>query len=76
MVAGSTLFSESVPERLRPSAQGLGDLTVGLAGASAGALAGLVLAWAGYATLTLLAAIATVPLTVLALRPVRERLYG
>ena len=76
MVAGSTLFSESVPERLRPSAQGLGDLTVGLAGASAGALTGLVLAWAGYATLTLLAAIATVPLTVLALRPVRERLYG
>lgn len=76
MVAGSTLLSESVPERSRPSAQGLADLTVGLAGAAAGAVSGLVLSWSGFPTLTLLAAIATVPLTALALRPVRERLYG
>jgi MFS family permease len=69
MVAGSTLLSESVPEPVRPSAQGLSDLVMGLAGASAGAVSGLVVAWSGYPTLTLLAAVATVPLVALALRP-------
>lgn len=64
MVAGSTLLSESVPPELRTSAQGLSDLIMGLAGASAGALSGVVVhAW-GYPTLTLLAALATAPLIV------------
>lgn len=76
MVAGSTLVSESVPEPVRPSAQGLSDLLMGLAGAGGGAVSGLVVAWAGYPTLTLLAAIAAVPSLALALRPVRERSYG
>ncbi|QSB13433.1 MFS transporter [Natronosporangium hydrolyticum] len=76
MVAGSTLLSESVGDDLRPSAQGLSDLVMGLAGAAGGALSGLVVAWAGYPTLALLAAIAAVPSLALALRPVRERLYG
>jgi len=70
MVAGSTLLSESVPVEVRPSAQGLSDLVMGLAGASAGALSGFVVGASGYATLTALAAIATVPLVALALRPV------
>ncbi|MGW1062736.1 MFS transporter [Micromonospora rubida] len=69
MVAGSTLLSESVPAAVRPSVQGLSDLTMGLAGAAAGALSGFVMQVAGYPTLTLLAAIATVPLLALALRP-------
>jgi hypothetical protein len=43
---------------------------MGLAGASAGALSGLVVDTSGYPTLNLLAAIATVPLIALALRPV------
>ena len=68
MVAGSTLLSESVPADLRPSAQGLADLIMGLAGASAGALAGPVVQLGGYPTLTLLAAATTVPLAALALR--------
>jgi MFS family permease len=76
MVAGSTLLSESVPEPVRPSAQGLSDLIMGLAGALGGALSGLVVALAGYATLTLLAAIATMPLLALALRRVPERAYA
>ena len=77
MVAGSTLLSESVPEPVRPSAQGLSDLVMGLAGASAGALSGLVVAWSGYPTLNLLAAVATVPLLALALRtPQREKVYA
>jgi MFS family permease len=76
MVAGSTLLSESVPTPVRPSAQGLADLVMGLAGASAGAVSGLVVSWSGYSTLTLLAAVATVPLLALALRPVRREVSG
>jgi MFS family permease len=76
MVAGSTLLSESVPDPVRPSAQGLSDLVMGLAGAAGGAVSGLVVAWAGYPTLTVLAAIAALPPLALALRAVRERLYA
>jgi MFS family permease len=68
MVAGSTLLSESVPADVRPSVQGLGDLTMGLAGAGAAALSGFVMQVADYPTLALLAAIATAPLLALALR--------
>ena len=69
MVAGSTLLSESVPVELRASAQGLSDLTMGLAGASAGALSGVIVhAW-GYPMLTLLAALATAPLMVFVVFP-------
>jgi MFS family permease len=67
MVAGSTLLSEHVPAELRPAAQGLSDLTMGLAGWTAGALSGLITAQWGYATLTLAAALATVPLIALLL---------
>ncbi len=65
MVAGSTLLSESVSGELRASAQGLSDLTMGLAGASAGAISGVIVEAWGYSTLTLLAALATAPLIVL-----------
>jgi MFS family permease len=71
MVAGSTLFSESIEVALRPAAQGLNDIVMGFAGASAGALSGLLLQVGGYPTLTLLAGIAVVPLLALTLRPVR-----
>ena len=64
-VAGSTLLTESVSGELRASAQGLSDLTMGLAGASAGALSGVIVEAWGYSTLTLLAALATAPLVVL-----------
>ena len=69
MVAGSTLLSESVPVEVRPAAQGLSDLSMGLAGAVAGAASGFVVDLFGFPTLNLLAAIATVPLLALALRP-------
>ncbi|MFG1672579.1 MFS transporter [Micromonospora sp. NPDC049282] len=68
MVAGSTLLSESVPTADRPGVQGLSDLLMGLAGAGAAALSGFVMRAVGYPTLTLLAAIAVVPLVALALR--------
>jgi MFS family permease len=67
MVAGSSLLSQSVSTDLRPSAQGLSDLVMGICGASAGALAGIVVQAAGYPTLTLIAALMTAPLAVLAL---------
>ncbi|GHJ55888.1 MFS transporter [Micromonospora chersina] len=69
MVAGSTLLSESVPTADRPGVQGLSDLVMGLAGAGAAAASGFVMRAVGYPTLTLLAAIAVVPLVALALRP-------
>ena len=67
MVAGSSLLSRSIPAAVKPSAQGLSDLVMGLAGASSGALAGVVVQQFGYPTLTLLAGVATLPLVVLAL---------
>lgn len=68
MVAGSTLLSESVPIALRASAQGLSDLTMGLAGASAGALSGVVVyAW-GFPMLGLTAALTTIPFLALTVR--------
>ncbi|MET7706701.1 MFS transporter [Micromonospora sp. NPDC005413] len=70
MVAGSTLLSESVPAGVRPSVQGLSDLIMGLAGAGAAVVSGFVMQFAGYPVLTLLAAVAAVPLVALALRPV------
>jgi MFS family permease len=68
MVAGSTLLSESVPVSVRPAAQGLSDAVMGVAGATGGALSGVVVQASGFPTLTLLAAIATVPVVALALR--------
>ena len=72
MVAGSTLLSESIPVELRASAQGLSDLVMGLAGAMAGALSGLIVAMWGYPTLTMLAALATVLLLLLVSLPTRQ----
>jgi predicted MFS family arabinose efflux permease len=74
VIAGSALLSESMSAELRPSAQGLSDLLMGVAGASAGALSGVVVASFHYPMLTLLAACATAPLALLAIRgssPVR-----
>ncbi|MEU8081980.1 MFS transporter [Catellatospora citrea] len=69
MVAGSTLFAESLPAAVKARAQGLSDLVTGLSGASAGVLSGIVVELSGYAVLALLAALTTIPLIALALRP-------
>ncbi|MGH7680332.1 MAG: MFS transporter [Gemmatimonadaceae bacterium] len=68
MIAGSALLTESMPADLRLSAQGLSDLIMGLAGASSGALSGVVVQAFGYSTLTVVAALMTAPLALLALR--------
>jgi MFS family permease len=66
MVAGSTLLSESIPLELRTSAQGLSDFTMGVAGATAGALSGVIMQAWGFPTLALIAAIAATPFIPLA----------
>lgn len=68
MVAGSTLFAESIPVRMKARAQGLSDLATGLAGAASGLASGLVVGLSGYSTLTFIAALATLPLVALAFR--------
>jgi MFS family permease len=68
MIGGSTLVTDATPVDRRPAVQGLTDLCMGLAGALGGALSGLVVQLSGYPTLTVLAAVATVPLLGLALR--------
>ncbi len=68
MVAGSTLLSESVPVVQRAGVQGLSDVIMGVSAATAGALAGLVVDLFGFATLSVVAGIAVVPLAALALR--------
>jgi MFS family permease len=73
MVAGSTLLSESVPLHVRTSAQGLADVIMGLAGASAAAFSGAIVQNWGFATLTLVAGLATAPFIVLAARNIRSR---
>lgn len=65
MVSGSALLSASIPADLRPSAQGLSDLVMGLAGALAGALSGVVVEAFSYPMLTLIAALMTAPLVAL-----------
>ena len=69
LVAGSTLLSESVPEAVRTSVQGTADLFMGLAGATAGAAAGVALSLLGYGGLNAAAALLLLPVVVLALRP-------
>lgn len=56
LVSGSTLLSESVPGDVRTGVQGMADLVMGLCGAAGGALAGVVVGWAGYDVLNVLAA--------------------
>ncbi|GGM58477.1 tetracycline resistance protein [Dactylosporangium sucinum] len=68
MVAGSTLLTESVPVEQRAGVQGLSDVVMGVAGASAGALAGVVVDLFGYPALTAVAAVGVVPLLAMVLR--------
>jgi MFS family permease len=65
MIGGSTLLSESVAAEIRPSVQGLSDMAMGLAGASAGALSGVAMDGGGYGLVAGLAAVMTVPLMVM-----------
>ena len=53
-IAASALLTESVTVAERTSVQGFSDSLMNLCGAAGGALAGVVLAWAGYGVLNVL----------------------
>src|SRR5690606_24206688 len=76
MVGGSALLSESVGGGIRPSVQGLSDVVMGLAGASAGALSGLAMDGGGYPLVAIFAAMGTIPLFVMILIPRRGARLG
>jgi MFS family permease len=67
LVSGSALLTDAVPQGARASVQGLSDLTSNAAAGAGGALAGLVMAQAGYGWLTALSAVLLVPVSGLAL---------
>jgi len=62
LIAGSTLLASAVPAAQRPRAEGAGDLAMGIAAATATALAGPVVGLAGYATLALAGTVAAAAL--------------
>lgn len=71
MIAGSTLLTESLPVETRPRTQGAADLAMGICGAAAGLLSGLIVGMGSYALLNIISAAIVIVLTVIV---VRERL--
>jgi MFS family permease len=69
LVAGSTMLTEAVAPANRPAVQGVADLFMNLASAAAGALAGVVTAWLHFPALTVVVALALVPVVALGIRP-------
>lgn len=68
MIAGSTLLTESLPVETRPRAQGAADLSMGICGALAGLLSGLVVGLGSYSLLNIISAAIVVWLTVIVVR--------
>ena len=62
LVAGSTLLASAVPPRQRPRVEGAGELSMGVAAATATAIAGPLVGLAGYATLAVAGAVAAAAL--------------
>jgi MFS family permease len=62
LIAGSTLVTESVEERQRPTAQGGTDLLMGLGAAAAGVVGGPLLALGGYGLVAAVSAALVAPL--------------
>lgn len=64
-IAGAALLTRSTDPSVRPLVQGLGDLTMNLAGAAGGLLAGVLVAWQGFGTLNAVAGTLVVPVVLL-----------
>lgn len=73
LIAGSTLVTDEVNPPQRPAVQGLSDLTMNVAGALGGVVAGVVVWLASYQVLTAVAAIPVVALAVWASIPACRR---
>lgn len=67
VIAGAARLSESVEMAARPLVQGFSDLTMNLAGALGGVLAGVIVAASGFGTLNAAAAVLVVPVVALVL---------
>ncbi len=67
VIAGAAMLSASLEQSVRPVVQGFADLTMNLAGAFGGLLAGLVVASSGFGTLNAAAAALTIPVIALVL---------
>ncbi len=65
VIAGAAMLTRAVDPAVRPLVQGVSDLSMNLAGAAGGLLAGLVVAWQGFGTLNAAAGALTVPVFVL-----------
>lgn len=72
LIGGSTLLTDSVAVEERPTVQGAADLTMGIAGASAGVLSGVVVGLGSYGLLNSIAVLIIVPLLALAVRDSRR----
>jgi MFS family permease len=58
VVAGSTMLAASVPGHLRPQAEGIGEVAMGLAAGAGAPVAGLLVAYGDFTTLSMAAVIA------------------
>lgn len=67
VIAGAAMLTRSVEPSVRPAVQGFSDLALNMAGAFGGLLAGLVVAWQGFGTLTAAAGALTLPVIILVL---------
>jgi MFS family permease len=74
LIAGSTLLASAVPLAHRPRAEGAGELGMGFTAATATAIAGPVVGWAGYATLAVAGACAAAALAPLLIAVARRGL--
>lgn len=72
LIAGSTLLTESVPVDSRPNVQGTADLIMGIAGASAGLLSGVVVGFGSYALLNVITTLLVLPLIAMSVRSSRR----
>jgi MFS family permease len=68
LIAGSTLLSESVLLDVRPSVQGAADLLMGMSGATAGLLAGVIVGVGSYALLTIITTFLVTPMLIATFR--------
>ena len=73
LIAGSTLVTDEVEPRERPSVQGLSDLTMNVAGALGGVVAGIVVWVSSYAVLNAVAAVPVIALAVATMLPACRR---
>jgi predicted MFS family arabinose efflux permease len=72
LIAGSTLLTDDIPQADRPAVQGLSDLTMNVAGALGGALAGAVVVTASYGALCAVAALPVLLLVATTARLARD----